>query len=86
MTDIRKEVHDEIDRMTDRQVTRLKEFLATFPSPLAAACRNAPESKEPATEEEARLVAEAYEWRRQNGGRGIPNEEIEREFGPLGLA
>lgn len=86
MTDIRKEVHEEIDRMTDRDVALLKEFLAAFPSPLAAACRNAPESEDPATEEEARLVAEAYEWRMQNGGRGIPNEEIEREFGPLGLA
>ena len=80
MTDIRKEVHDEIDRMTDRQIVRLKEFLATFPSPLAAACRNAPYSEEPETEEEARLVAEAKEWLRQNGGKGIPHDEIKREF------
>lgn len=80
MTDIRKEVHEEIDRMTDRDVALLKEFLASFPTPLAAACRNAPESDEPETEEEARLVAEAKEWLRQNGGRGIPHEEIKREF------
>ncbi|MYB52082.1 MAG: hypothetical protein F4X77_07765 [Acidobacteriia bacterium] len=80
MSDIRKEVHEEIDRMTDRQVAGLKKFLATYPSPLAAACRNAPESDEPETEEEARLVAEAEEWLRQNGGKGIPHEEIKREF------
>ena len=80
MTDIRKEVHDEIDRTTDRQVAGLKEFLATFPRPLAAACRNAPESDEPETEEEARLVAKAKEWLRQNGGKGIPHAEIRREF------
>lgn len=80
MTDIRKEVHDEIDRMTERQIAGLRKFLATFPSPLAAACRNAPESDEPETEEEARLVAEAKEWLRQNGGKGIPHEEIRREF------
>lgn len=80
MTDIRKEVHDEIDRMTDRQVAGLKEFLATFPSPLAAACRNAPESDEPETEEEARLVAEAKELLRKNGGKGIPHDEIRRDF------
>ena len=54
MTDIRREVHEEIDRTTDRQVTPFKELLAAFPSPLAAACRNASESEEPATEEEAR--------------------------------
>ena len=30
MTDIRKEVHEEIDRMTDKQVAGLQEFLATY--------------------------------------------------------
>ena len=80
MADIRKDVHEEIDRMTDSQVARLKKFLASFPTPLAAACRNAPESDEPETEEEARLVAEAKEWLKQNGGKGIPHEEIKREF------
>ena len=81
MTDIRIDLHEEIDRMTDRQVTGVKEFLSTFPSPLGAACRNAPESDEPETEEEARLVAEAEEWLKQNGGRGIPHEQVMRELG-----
>ncbi len=85
MTETCNAVHKEIDRMTDRQVAHLREFLASYPNPLAVTCRNAPEAEEPLTEEEARLVAEAYEWRMQNGGRGIPNEEIEREFGPVGL-
>ena len=80
MTEICKEVHAGVDQMTDQQVIRLKEFLATFPSPLAVTCRNAPEVEEPETEEEARLVAEAVEWFGQNGGKGIPHEEIEREF------
>ena len=81
MTDIRKEVHEEIDRMTDRDVGLLKELLPSFPTRLAALHRNAPESDEPETEEEARLVAEAKEWLRQNGGRGIPHEEVMRELG-----
>ena len=55
-------------------------ILASYPTPLDAACRNAPESDKPETEEEARLVAEADEWLRQNDGRGIPHEEIVREF------
>ena len=81
MTDICREVHEDVDRMAERQVTGLKKFLATYPSPLAVTCRNAPESEEPLTEEEARLVAEALAWRKQNGGRGIPHEEIMRELG-----
>ena len=69
MTEIRKQLHEEIDRMTEMQVKCLKKFLAIYPSPLAVACRNAPESDEPETEQEARLVAEAEEWLQQNGGR-----------------
>ena len=49
MTEIRKEVHEEIDRMTDRDVALLKEHLASFPTRLAALHRNAPESDEPET-------------------------------------
>ena len=81
MTHICKEVHDGVDRMTDRQVVGLQKLLASYPSRLAAILRNAPESDEPETEEEARLVAEAKEWRRQNGGRGIPHEVVMRELG-----
>lgn len=41
MIDIRKDVHEEIDRMTARQVAGLKKFLATYPRRLAATLRNA---------------------------------------------
>ena len=81
-TEIRKEVHEEIDRMTDEEVRGLKEYMATYPDPVAAAFRNAPYDDEPYTEEEQRLVAEAREWFAKNGGEGIPYEEIMREFGP----
>ena len=80
MTDLRAEVHEGVDRINERQVAGLKMFLATYPRPLGAACRKAPEAEEPESEEEARLVAEALEWLRQNGGRGIPHEEIKRKF------
>ncbi|MDE0262769.1 MAG: hypothetical protein OXJ37_10255 [Bryobacterales bacterium] len=80
MTEIRNEVHEEIDRMPEEQVEGLKKLLASYPTPVDAACRNAPESDEPETEEEARLVAEADEWLRQNDGGGIPHEETVREF------
>ena len=80
MTQIRKEVHEEIDRMPEEQVEGLKKLLASCPIPHDAACRNAPESDEPETEEEARLVAEADGWLRQENGREIPHEEFVREF------
>ena len=58
-TDIRKEVHEEIDRMTDEEVAGLQEYMATYPDPVAAAVRNAPWDDEPTTEEDLRLLAEA---------------------------
>jgi len=66
--------------MPEEQVEDSKKLLASYPTPLDAACRNAPEADEPETEGEARLVAEADEWLRQDNGRGIPHEEIVREF------
>lgn len=80
-TEIRKEVHDEIDRMTDEEVRGLKEYMATYPDPVAALFRNAPFDDEPYPEEQQRLVAEARDWFAKNGGEGIPHEEIVREFG-----
>ena len=81
--DIRKEVHEEIDRMTDEEVKGLQEYMATYPDPVAAAFRNAPLDDEPTTEEDLRMLAEAQEWLDKNGGKGIPDEEITREFGPF---
>ena len=83
MSDVRKEVHEEIDRMTDEEVKGLKQFLATYPDQFEATHRNAPYDDEPFTEEDRRMLAEAEEWFEQNGGKGIPNEEIIREFGPV---
>ena len=67
--------------MPDEQLAGVKEFLASYPTHFDAACRNAPVSDEPVSEEEERLVAEAEEWLRQNGGKGIPHEEVMRELG-----
>ena len=80
-TEIRKEVHEEIDRMTDEEVRGLKEYMATYPDQVAATFRNAPIDDEPFTEEDQRLLAEAQEWLKQNGGKGIPHEEVMRELG-----
>ncbi len=65
MTDIRKEVHEEIDRMFDAHVVDLTKLLACSASPLAIRL-NAPESDELETEDASRLVAESLAWLRQN--------------------
>ena len=79
--DIRSEVHQEIDRMTKKELLALKQFLATFPDRVGAMLRNAPVDDEPVTEEDLRAIAESEEWFRQNGGKGIPHDQVVRELG-----
>lgn len=81
MADLRSALHEEIDRMAERDLEGLKDFLATYPSRIAAVCRNAPWDDEPYTDEEKRLVEEGREWLKQNGGKGIPHEEVVRRLG-----
>lgn len=81
MSDIRSEVHEEVDRMTEKELLGLKEFLATYPDKMGAFLRNVPWDDEPLTEEEEALVAESDEWFRQNDGKGIPDEEVARRLG-----
>ena len=81
MADIRNEMHEEIDRMTEKELLGLKEFLATFPDRVGAMLRNAPVDDEPVTEEDLRAIADSQEWFRQNGGKGIPHDRVVQELG-----
>jgi hypothetical protein len=56
-------------------------LLETIIDPVTAALRNAPLDDEPISEEEERAVEEAREWLRNNGGRGIPFEQVVAELG-----
>ncbi len=81
MSDLRQELHEEIDRMATEDLAGLKEFLATYPDSLGAKFRNAPYDDEPLTEEDRQAMEEAIEWLEQNGGRGIPHDQVMRELG-----
>lgn len=81
MREIRQGIHEEIDRMTDSELLGLKKFLATFPDRLGAFLRNVPVCEEPLSEEDRLALAEAEEWLKQNGGKGIPHEQVMRELG-----
>ena len=78
--ELRKVIHEEIDRMPDWELEGLQKFLTSYPDELSVFLRNCPCSEEPVSDEDRRDIAEAREWFRQNGDRGIPHEEIKREF------
>lgn len=79
MSGIRSELHEEIDRMDEKELLGLKKFLATYPDELGAFLRTVPWDDEPLTEEDEKALAESEEWFRQNGGKGIPHDEVMRE-------
>ena len=81
MSDLRNELHEEINRMDEGELLGLKKFLATYPDELGAYLRTVPWDDEPYTEEDEKAVAESEQWFRQNGGKGIPHEEVVRALG-----
>ena len=81
MADIRSVVHAEIDRITEKVLLGMKEFLATIPDRVGTILRNAPMDDEPVTAEDLRAIAESEERFRQNGWKGIPHDQVVRELG-----
>src|ERR1700733_2118373 len=81
MSGTRQHAHELIDQLPEAQLCALVGLLESIVDPIAAALRNAPVDDEPVTEEEERAVAEAREWLRKNGGKGIPHEEVLADFG-----
>ena len=80
MADLRAELHDEIERMTEKELEGLKEFLDTYPDELGAYSRRIPYDDELPSEELLASLEESAEWRR-NGGKCIPHDEVMRELG-----
>ena len=81
MTDIRTELHEEIDQLSDEELVGLQKFLATYPDLATAMFRRAPIDDEPVPEWQRVAMEEADEWFAHNGGKGIPHEEVMREHG-----
>lgn len=81
MTESREHAHQLIDQLPEIHLTALVGLLETIVDPVAVALRNAPVDDEPETEAEKRDVAEARQWLRNNGGKGIPHEEAMRRLG-----
>ena len=81
MPDTRERAHRLIARLPETQLSGLVQFLETIVDPSATALRNAPLDDEAETEEERLAAAEARDWLRKNGGKGIPHVEAMRRLG-----
>jgi hypothetical protein len=77
----RELAHQLIDQLPEMQLSGLVQFLETIVDPVAAALRNAPLDDEPETEEDKLAAADARDWLRKNGGRGVPHAEAMRRLG-----
>ena len=81
MNDTRQHAHQLIDRLPETQLSGLVIFLKTIVDPATTALCNAPIDDEPETEEDKLAAAEARDWLRKNGGKGIPHAEAMRRLG-----
>jgi hypothetical protein len=69
----RKDAHDLIDQRTPEQIRAA--------IPVLGSAEPLPIEDEEISEAEKAAVAEADEWLKLNGGRGIPMEEVLADFG-----
>ena len=76
----REHAHELIDRLPETQISALVGLLGTIVDPVGAALRNAPVDDEPESDDEKQSVAEARDWLKRNGGKGIPHEEAMRRL------
>ena len=69
MSDTRQHVHELIDRLPPAQLTAVAGLLESMLD------------REEIGEAEERAVDEAKQWLRENGGKGIPHEDVLADFG-----
>ena len=81
MNDARQQAHELIDRLPEAQLSALVGLLETIVDPVAAALRNAPVDDEPETDDEKQAAAEARDWLKRQGGKGVPHAEAMRRLG-----
>jgi hypothetical protein len=82
MSDMRQRAHEPIDMMPQTQLSALVGLLETIVDPAVTALLNVPIDDEPESEEEKQAVAEARNWLKGNGGKGIPHDEAIHSLEP----
>jgi hypothetical protein len=74
--------HELIERLEGSQLPTAVRFLEfMLLDPVSRSIATAPADTEPLTEEAEQALDRADTWLKQNGGKGIPHEEILAEFG-----
>ena len=73
--------HELVDRLDPSQLSALVGLLEVMLDPVSGKLANAPIDDEPETEQERHAVQEAKDWLHKRGGKGIPHDEVLREFG-----
>jgi len=73
----RRELHWLLDRISERDLSRARDFLRELVDPVALSLLNAPFDDEPESPAERAAVDTA----RREPGEGTPHEDVLREFG-----
>ena len=81
MSETRQRAHEVIDYIPEATLSTAIGLLEKMLGPVTLALLNAPTDDEPETDEEKAEVAEAHEWLKRNGGKGIPHDEAMRRLG-----
>jgi hypothetical protein len=76
-----KHAHELIEQLPAHQLSAVVGLLEAMIDPVSRKLATAPVDDEPETAEEQRVVEASKEWLRQRGGKGIPHEEVLRDFG-----
>jgi hypothetical protein len=81
VADLKQRIYALVDQLPLAQLTALEGLLSAMVNPVAHSLANAPADDEPLTPKEEQALDRAEAWLAQNGGKGIPHEEILAEFG-----
>jgi hypothetical protein len=80
-SDIREHVHTLVDQLPPAQLAAVEGLLSAIVDPVANSRANAPVDDELLTEEEGQAIRRSEAWFIENGGKGIPMEEVLGDFG-----
>jgi hypothetical protein len=80
MLDEKQHAHELIDQLPTHQLSAIVGLLEAILDPVSRKLAAAPFDDEPETTEERQAVEVSKEWLRQHGGKGIPHEDLLKEF------
>jgi len=77
----KQHAHELIEQLPPYQLSAVVGLLEAMVDPVSRKLAAASVDDEPEIEEERRAVAQAKQWLRQRGGKGIPHEAVLQDFG-----